>query len=81
MKVHVTLKRSVVSDATGRRAALARVLAEGHMSLGNPGRFERHGIITGEVNPLLLERLRAIPEVDAAEVDEEEGITGHGPAN
>lgn len=72
MKVHVTLKRSAVSNPTTRQAALQRVLAAGHMSLANPRRFERHGIITGELNPLLLDRLRAIPGVDAVEVDEEE---------
>ena len=78
MKVHVTLKRRIAFDPGARQAALARVLAAGRMSLGNLGRFERYGIITGEPKPERIDRIRALPEVEAVEVDEEEsaGSTG-----
>ncbi|HUL79384.1 MAG TPA: hypothetical protein VL691_19125 [Vicinamibacteria bacterium] len=78
MKVHVTLRKSVAGDPAARQAALERVLAAGRMRLGNPRRFEKYGIITGEPNLGLLERLRSLPEVDAVEVDEEDGIAGRG---
>jgi hypothetical protein len=77
VKVHVTLKKWAASDPGVRQAALERVLAAGRMTLRNPKRFERHGVITGESIPDLLGRLRALPEVDAVEVDEEE-FAGHG---
>lgn len=75
MKVHVTLKQAVASDPGARRGALDRVLAVGRMSLGNPRRFERYGIITGEPAPGRIARMRALPEVDAVELDEEAAET------
>ena len=71
MKVHVTLDRAVARDPVARQAALGRVLAAGRMTLGNPGRFERYGIITGDMEPEHLERVRAVSGVLAAELDEQ----------
>lgn len=76
MKVHVTLERSVASNPVARRLAFYRVLAAGQIAPGNPGRFAKHGIITGEMEADRLDRVRAVPGVEAAEVDDEE-LTGH----
>jgi hypothetical protein len=70
MKVHVTLRQEVARDPAARQAALQRVLSAGRMTLGNPGRFERHGIVTGEMDPERLECVRAIVGVLGAELDE-----------
>jgi hypothetical protein len=72
MKVHVTLERSVASNPVARRLAFYRVLAAGQIVPRNPGRFAKHGIITGEMPPDRLDRVRAVPGVEAAEVDDEE---------
>jgi hypothetical protein len=85
MKVHVTLERSVASNPVARRLAFYRVLAAGQIVPGNPGRFAKHGIITGEIPPDRLDRVRAVPGVEAAEVDDEEftaqcQIRRRGPA-
>jgi hypothetical protein len=70
MRVHVTLDRRLAHDPDARQAALERVLAAGKMALANPGRFERHGIITAEMDPALLARVCAVEGVLAAELDE-----------
>jgi hypothetical protein len=75
VKVHVVLEQSVASDPVARRLALYRVLGAGQMLCENPGRFDRHGIITGEIKADRLERIRAVPGVEGAEVDDEE-VTG-----
>ena len=77
MKVHVTLEKAVASNPVARRLAFYRVLAAGRMVPRNPGRFAKHGIITGEMEADRLDRVRAVPGVEAAEVDDEE-FTGHG---
>jgi len=71
MKVHVTLDKALARDPVARRAALGRVLSAGRMTLGNPGRFERYGIITAEMDPEYFERVRAVADVLAAELDEQ----------
>ena len=76
MKVHVTLERAVASNPVARRLTFYRVLAAGQIVPANPGRFARHDIITGDMAPERLDRVRAIPGVEAAEVDDEE-LTGH----
>jgi hypothetical protein len=76
MKVHVTLERSVASNPVARRLTFYRILAAGQIVPGNPGRFARHDIITGDMAPGRLDRIRAIPGVEAAEVDDEE-FAGH----
>jgi len=76
MKVHVTLERSVASNPVARRLAFYRVLAAGQMVSGNPGRFAKHGIITGEMEADRLDRVRVVPGVETAEVDDQE-LTGH----
>jgi hypothetical protein len=72
MKVHVTLERSIAADPVARRLAYYRVLAAGGLVPRNTARFERHGIITGEILADRLDRLLAVPGVEAAEVDDEE---------
>jgi len=72
MRVHVTLERSVASDPVARRLTFYRALAAGQIVPGNPGRFAKHGIITGEMEADHLDRVRAVPGVEAAEVDDEE---------
>ena len=72
MRVHVTLERSVASDPVARRLTFYRALAAGQIVPGNPSRFARHDIITGDMAPERPDRVRAIPGVEAAEVDDEE---------
>ena len=72
MKVHVTLERSVASDPVARRLAFYRVLSAGRIAPGNPGRFAKHGIITGEMPPDRLDLVRAVRGVEAVDVDDEE---------
>jgi hypothetical protein len=78
MKVHVILEKSIASNPVARRLAFYRVLAAGQMACGNSGRFARHGIITGEMEADRLDRVRAVPGVETAEVDDEE-FAGHSP--
>ena len=85
MKVHVILEKEVASNPVARRLAFYRVLAAGRMVSLNPGRFAKHGIITGEMEADRLDRVRAVPGVEAAEVDDEEftaaaGFRRRGPA-
>jgi hypothetical protein len=72
VKVHVTLERTVASNPVARRLVFYRVLAAGQVVPGNPGRFAKHGIITGEMPPDRLDEVRAVPGVEAVEVDDEE---------
>jgi hypothetical protein len=76
MKVHVTLERAVASNPVARRLTFYRVLSAGQIVPGNPGRFARHDIITGDMAPERLDRVRAISGVMAVEVDDEE-FAGH----
>jgi hypothetical protein len=76
MKVHVTLERSVAADPVARRLAFYRVLAAGRIAPGNPGRFAKHGILTGEMPPDRLDLVRAVGGVQAVEVDDEEVAGG-----
>ena len=71
MKVHVTLEASLARDPAARASALERVLRAGRMPLANPGRFERHAVITGDIAPEHLDAVRAVTGVLAAEVDDE----------
>ena len=71
MKVHVTLDAALARDPAAREAALEQVLEAGRMTLANPGRFERHAIITGEIAPERLDAVRAVAGVLAAEVDDQ----------
>jgi len=70
MRVHVTLERRLTRHPAARQAALERVLAAGETALANPGRFERHGIITAEMDPGLVARVGAVKGVLGAELDE-----------
>jgi hypothetical protein len=71
MKVHVILEKAVASNPVARRLAFYRVLAAGRMASPKPGRFAKHGIITGEMEADRLDLVRAVPGVEAAEVDDE----------
>jgi hypothetical protein len=71
VKVHVTLEAALARDPAARAAALEQVLEAGRMTLANPGRFERHAIITGEIAPERLDAVRAVAGVLAAEVDDQ----------
>jgi len=75
LKVHVTLKGPVQADPEARQKALERVLETGKMSLANRKRFEQFGIITGELDPEQLSKVRQIPEVEAVEADEEKSAS------
>lgn len=71
MKVHVTLDAALARDPLAREAALERVLRAGRMRLQNRARFERHAVVTGEIDAERLADLRAVAGVLAAEVDDE----------
>jgi hypothetical protein len=80
MKVHVTLERSCAADPVARRLAYYRVLAAGSLVPKNPERFATHGVITGEMRGEGLERVRAVPGVEAAEADDEP-LSANGAAH
>jgi hypothetical protein len=70
VKVHVTFSATVASDRRARETLLESVLRAGRMTLANRARFERFGVITGEIEPERLDEVRAVPGVLAAEVDD-----------
>jgi hypothetical protein len=76
MKVHVTLESSVAANPVARRLAFYRVLAAGWIVPGNPRRFAKHGIISGEMAPDRLELVRSVRGVQAVEVDDAEVAGG-----
>jgi hypothetical protein len=80
MKVHVTLERQTASDPVARRLAFYRVLGAGWLvPARRPGRFARHGILTGEMPADRIDRVRAVQGVEAVEVDDEEEAGARRP--
>ena len=69
MKVHVTLKPEVRSDSDAKARALRRIEGAGVRDV-NLKRFERYGIITGEVDPA---KLAEVQEMDVVKAVEPEG--------
>ena len=70
MKVHITLSRVVRGDADAKKAALARIAEAARISEYNVQRFDRHGIISTDIEPVYLNLIREMEEVQAVEADE-----------
>jgi len=66
MKVHITLIPSVRSDPGKRQDVLQKLLSEADLSEVNLKRFERHGILSGEMPKEKLpvaEKMNAVQSV------------------
>lgn len=71
MKVHVTLRNEFRKDLEAKRLALARVVQACGIRGVNQKRFERYGIISGELDEDQLEVLQGLAEVRSVERDSE----------
>jgi hypothetical protein len=69
MKVHVTLREAFATTLEARRAALERVIQAVGLRHFNQRRFERYGIITGELDDDQLPTLQGLTEVQSVEQD------------
>lgn len=69
MKVHVTLHEAFATTSEARQTALERVLQAVELRHLNQRRFERYGIITGEIDDDQLPTLQGLPEVQSVERD------------
>jgi subtilisin len=76
LAVHVTLRRTAFLGAVARKRTVSRLVSESGLVLSNRQRLERHGILTGYVDPLRLDRLKELPEVEAVEPDDEMSLAG-----
>lgn len=68
MKVHIVLKGSVLDSAQEKQTAFERVTALGVNNI-NMRRFERYGIISGDIESNQLNAIKNLREVEAVEVD------------
>lgn len=72
VKVHVVLRDLVRKNPEAKQSVLARVIRESGMQGVNENRFQRYGIITGDIGDIEENRipaLRELPEVDSVEQD------------
>jgi hypothetical protein len=70
MKVHITLEPSVRNDPVAKSKVLARLENEAGVRDVNLKRFDRYGIVSGEVDEHKVEDVRRMSEVKAVEADE-----------
>jgi phosphoribosylformylglycinamidine (FGAM) synthase PurS component len=68
--VHVTLKADVRDDPSVRQR-VRRFVAELGMKEINQKRFERYGILSGEIEETAVAKIRQLAEVAAVEQDRE----------
>jgi hypothetical protein len=69
--VHITLKKQVREDPEAK-LAVRRLLEEIlGVKLLNPKRFERYGILTGDVDEAAVAKIAQMEEVEAVEQDRE----------
>jgi hypothetical protein len=72
LKVHVTLREETRQNPEARRAALDKIVQASGMQNVNQKRFERYGIITGEVeDEARMKALESLAEVGSVEKDSE----------
>ena len=75
MKVHITLEPAVRNDPAAKTRALERLENEAGVRDVNRKRFDRYGIVTGEVDEHKLDEVRRIIGVKAVEADEQRFAT------
>jgi hypothetical protein len=76
LAVHITLRRTAYTDTVACKRTVARLVAESGLVLSNRERLERHGILTGYVDPPRLGRLKELEEVEAVEPDDDMSLAG-----
>jgi hypothetical protein len=75
MKVHVTLTKPVRSDPKAKQDALEAIEQQFGMRDINLRRFERYGVITGELPQSKLEDVQQLDTVEAVQADERRRAT------
>lgn len=69
MRIHVVLERDVRTQP-GKLVELEAFLREqGGLQNVNEARLHRYGIITGDIDPELVDWVRAVPGVQSVDVD------------
>lgn len=71
MKVHVTLRDEFRKGLEAKRLALEHIVQACGLDRINQKRFERYGILSGELDEDQLEVLQQLEEVRAVERDSE----------
>lgn len=71
MKVHITLTRETRRNEEAKQAVLGEVMSRVGLKEINARRFERYGIISGEVDPERILELDDVVEIQSVEPDEE----------
>ena len=69
MKVHITLTESVRNDPAEKQRALEQLKEASEIADVNMSRFQRYGIVTGEIPVDRLERIRKLPFVQSVNAD------------
>jgi len=70
MKVHVTLQSHVREHPEMKSRVLEKMQAAGIQNV-NVQRFERYGIVSGDLDSSKLETIRQMPDVKTVEIDEQ----------
>lgn len=76
MRVHVTLKRNIISDSDANLGALRELLDTG-LSDVDESRFRRFGIASGEIEDDKVVELEKLEAVEAVEADRLASIAAH----
>lgn len=69
MKVHITLREEVRHSSEAKCLALRKLQTEAKVQDVNLRRFERHGIVSGEMLPENLSIAKMMDEVQSVSVD------------
>lgn len=79
MRVHVTLDRATFGDPQAREAVLGTLLGCGLTNV-NRRRYDRYGILSGDIDPLRVTALESVEGVLSVQADEERSaLQGAGP--
>jgi hypothetical protein len=70
MKVHITLQEKIRSDARAKQAALEQIQSVANLSSLNLRRFERHGIISADIEPSDVTRVESLDAVKSVSADQ-----------
>ncbi|MBL8693719.1 MAG: hypothetical protein JNJ88_06430 [Planctomycetes bacterium] len=69
IRVHVTLQESIANDPDQRQRARQLIVELHGMQNANLKRLERFGILSGDVEPSAVQKIRTLKEVAAVEID------------
>lgn len=69
VKVHVTLQDDVRRDPVAKHEAMLRIATAVRLANLNPGRFQRHGIISADVAPADIAVIEQIEGVKSVSID------------